>query len=150
MDAENKEKIEEILKLYPALRSKLYMKMTNYNEIELPLNAISHSLAKSGKTNKIHSDIENHITKIEDVEEDIKRIFKVVKSIEIAFDSLPVMQKKVIKKMYFKDLKNEDIAVDIEKSEKTVRNYRDRAFIRLKNTGLLDIYRKITTELLYN
>jgi len=35
MDAENKEKIEEILKLYPALRSKLYMKMTNYNEIEL-------------------------------------------------------------------------------------------------------------------
>ncbi|MFW5988168.1 MAG: RNA polymerase sigma factor [bacterium] len=144
---EDKDKIEEILKQYPILKSKLIMKGVNTQKLEIPLSAISYKKAKAQKSNEFYSRIEDYIVDTEDIEQEIKDLFKVVKSVETALDCLPKDKYKIVKLIYFEEMNYLDVSFEMKISEKSVRNYRDDALEKLKKTDLPQIYRKFTAFL---
>ena len=135
----NKKKIESILCHYPILKSQIEMKIVDvFSDCEI--SAVSYEGVGGGKTNNIHSSVEDLImTKIEKEEELSKMIAK-KKKIEASLKCLNINEIKAIQMKYFKEEKVVNIAFELGvDSTTTVYNYINRAIEKLKKTGLAEI-----------
>ncbi len=144
---EDKEKIEEILKKYPILKSKLNMKLTNLDNLEIPISAISYSHSKSQKTNDFYSDVENYISDKSDLKEDAKKLYRQVKTIESSLECLSTKEYNIIRFKYFEDLTYVEISFEMERSVTTLQKYKDQALEKLKKTELHEICYKCDIKL---
>ena len=147
MDAENKEKIEEILKNYPVLRSELDMTLISMDLAEVPLDSVDYSKPSVSKTNKIHSDVEQYIESISELEEEARELMKIVKTIERALDCLYKKEYRVIELKFFEGMTFVEMELEMKKSKSTLQKYKKSAIKKLKKVNLQEIYCKTNRKL---
>ena len=135
----NKKKIEKILYDYPILKSQIEMKIVDVCS-DCEISAVSYESVGGGKTNNIHSSVEDLImTKIEK-EEELSNMIAKKKKIEASLRCLNINEIKAIQMKYFKEEKVVNIAFELGvDSTTTVYNYINRAIEKLKKTGLAEI-----------
>ena len=141
------DKIEKILKNYPLLRSELNMSVISMEYAEIPLDGVDYSKPSVSKTNEIHSDIEQYIENISEIEEETRELMKIVKAIESALDCLYQKELQVIRYKFFEGMTYVEIELKMDRSKSTLQKYKNNAIKKLKKVNLHEIYCKTNRKL---
>ena len=135
----SKKKIEKILYDYTILKSQIEMKIVGICS-RSELSAVRYDQPNGGKTNNIHSSVEDLIMAKIEKEEELSNMIARKKKIEASLKCLNVREIKAIQMKYFKEEKVVNIAFELGvDSTTTVYNYINRAIEKLKKAGLAEI-----------
>ena len=129
---EAKEKVEEVLKEYPLLKSKIKIEKIKSNK-DFSLEAMAYDQVGPGKKNEVYSDVEGFTVDKIEAGEKVVELIKKLRIIEEAFNSLNDLEKETIKLIYFRGYKEADAAEMCEepKSRRTIQNYKKSALKKL-------------------
>ena len=149
MTENEKEFIEEVLKDYPRLRSRVKVLIAGtYTEYSVP--AMSFDTPSGGNTHEFYSDVENYIMKKYD---DSNYIFNLIRKRDViknSLDCLTSQEYKVIKLKYFENMTSVRTGIEMEISASTVKRKRDSAFKKLIEVGMVETIQQIDEKLTQN
>ena len=130
----SKAKIESILYEYPVLKSQIEMEMV---DAFCELSSVCYEDVSGGKTNDVHSSVEELIMAKLKKEEKLAEMISKRDKIEASLRCLSANEIKAIRLKYFKDEKAVNIAFELGvDSTTTVYNYINKGIGKLKKTGL--------------
>ena len=124
IDQEVKEWIEEELRYYPLLKSKIKIKKNQIAaEEDYASKAVDYSQIPGGKTNNISSEVESFIQSKLDKYPEVYELILEKEKIESALNCLTWRQYKLVELKYFQDFSDKEIVFRmIENEKKMFRN----------------------------
>ena len=126
------EKIEELLREYPVLKSKLNIKIIQSENKVYLLPGINYTKVLTGDTNAFYSDIEEFVANKDELEGETLELFRKVKAIESGLRCLTRYEYMVVKLRYFKNMTYINIGLELNRSEKTISTYNKMALLKLQ------------------
>ena len=130
------EKIEQLLREYPVLKSKLNIKIIQSKNQVYSLPAINYAKVSGGETNAFYSDIEEFVANKDELEGETLELFRKVKAIESGLRCLNRNEYLLIKLYYFKGLPYVEISLEMNRCTTTLQKYKKEALKKLKKVGL--------------
>ena len=134
----NKKKIEKILYDYPVLKSQIEMKIVGICS-RSELSAVRYDQPNGGKTNNIHSSVEDLIIAKIEKEEELSNMIAKKKKIEASLRCLNTNEIKAIQMKYFEESRIHEIAYELVVSEATVYRLVNSAIDKLEKCGLIEL-----------
>ena len=133
-------KIEQLLKEYPVMKSKLNIKLIQNKNREYSLPAYNYAKVSGGETNTIYSDIEEYVAMKDELEGETLDLFRKVKAIESGLKCLNKHEYMTIKLYYFKNYTYVEIELELNRCTTTLQKYKNDALKKLKRADLHKIY----------
>ncbi|MTI61856.1 MAG: sigma-70 family RNA polymerase sigma factor [Firmicutes bacterium] len=149
----DREKIEQILELYPLICSKCKINIIKSKNRTYSIPAYNYAKVSGGETNAIYSDVEQYVTDKADLDGETVDLIHVQKAISVGLECLTKNEYLAVKSKYFRGLTDVETAAELDKSRSTVQNHRSSALEKLKKADLYKIwskYEQIFTTLLEN
>ncbi|KXS45587.1 MAG: hypothetical protein AWU54_323 [Candidatus Frackibacter sp. T328-2] len=131
-------KIKALLEEYPQLKSKIKIKIIDSHK-EYALQAVDFKKVSGGETNAIFSDVESYVTNKEEVKQEVINLIKKRDIIAAALECLNKREMKVVRYKYFEGESDLKTGCKMEVSERTISNWKDDIFAKLKKVGILEI-----------
>ena len=118
MEQKNKERIENELRNYPLLKSKIKIKTSKiaYQE-DYAVKAVNYSRIPGGKTNNIYSDIEEFVQNKLDRYPDLLELLLKKEKVEAAIESLNYKEKKLVRYKYFEGMTDNEVSDKMKELE---------------------------------
>lgn len=119
MDQLMKENIEDKLRNYPVLKSKIKIKVNQiaYQE-EYTAKAVNYNKIPGGKTNDIYSDIENFVQKKLDNYPELLDMILQKNRIDSALECLNYREHRLVRYKYFEGMTDQEISEKMRQLEK--------------------------------
>lgn len=132
-----KEQIEQLLRSYKSLVSKININIINTMP-DYSLPAINYSNVAVGQTYTINREIENYVIKKVDNNQEFINMIKKRSIIESAYNCLDEEKKSIVNLCYFENKPYVIIAKIKKISESSVYRLREKALESLNENGILE------------
>jgi len=146
METEIKDRIEEQLKNYPFLKSKIKITTNKiaYQE-DYAAQAIDYSKIPGGKTNSVYSDVEEFVQNKLDKHPELIELIMEKERIDAALECLTYKEKRLVRYKYFEDMTDNEVSDKMRelelktfsiRNDSTIRDYSSTTIQRMKKKVL--------------
>lgn len=129
-------KIEELLREYPTLKSKINIRLITYSTF-YSLKAVNYNKDKIGKTNKIYSEVEDFVIRAIGEDSIIWKMIKKRDIITAALECLTEEEYKIVELLYFENKTQIEAGFELKLSESTIRKRKKEILDKLEDVGIL-------------
>ena len=151
MNAEIKERIEDKLKNYPVLKSKIKI-ITNKiaHQENYTTQAVDYSKVPGGQTNSIYSDVEDFVQNKLDKYPELLELIMEKEKIDAALESLNYKEKRLVRYKYFEDMTDHEVSDKMRelelqtfsiRNDSTCKEYSTTTIQRMKKKVLKKLHR---------